>query len=103
MSGPVNSERPSLLMVPSTSTASGVVTYVAQLCDALTGFRCACVAEPESDLDAALPDSCERIAAGPGRMAMTRALRPSRTRFSFVQTHGARALLAARLARLPSA
>jgi glycosyltransferase involved in cell wall biosynthesis len=91
----------SLLFVPSTSEASGVVTYVAALCEALPDFRCACVTERGSDLDAALPEWCLRVPAGPGRRDMTRALRPLRTRFSFVQTHGPRALLAARLARVP--
>jgi glycosyltransferase involved in cell wall biosynthesis len=94
-------DRRSLLLVPSTSEASGVVTYVASLCDALQAFDCACVVEPGSDLDALLPERCFRVPTAPGRTAIARALRPLRTSYSFVQTHGPRALLAARLARIP--
>jgi glycosyltransferase involved in cell wall biosynthesis len=90
-----------ILFVPSTSEASGVATYVAALCHVLQDLPVACLAEPGSDLDAALPETCERVPTQPARAGMTRALRLAREQFSFVQTHGARALLAARLARLP--
>jgi glycosyltransferase involved in cell wall biosynthesis len=89
-----------VLFVPSTSEASGVATYVAALCAALQDLPTACLTEPGSDLDAALPESCERVPARATRSGMVKALRPGRLRYRFVQTHGARALLAARLAGL---
>jgi glycosyltransferase involved in cell wall biosynthesis len=90
-----------IVLVPSTSEASGVVTYVAALARAIDELGCACLTQPGSDLDAALPSTCERLPTGPGRAAMASALRKARGRGAFVQTHGARSLLAARMAGLP--
>jgi hypothetical protein len=89
-----------VLLVPPASVASGVVTYVAELCALLEPDRCACVVVPGSDLDQLLPQSCERIPTTGGRGDLSRVLLRRARRFSFVQTHGARSLLAARVAGL---
>jgi hypothetical protein len=91
-----------ILLVPSTSQASGVVTHVAETC-AVLRLRCACLVEAGSDLDAALPAQCARVTTESGRRGMIRALRQHGGEFGYVETHGARAILAARAARLPSA
>jgi glycosyltransferase involved in cell wall biosynthesis len=89
-----------VLFVPSTNRASGVVTYVSETCRALT-LPCACLVEPGSDLDSALPAHCSRVATKAGRMAMARGLRRHWARFTYVESHGARGLLAARAAGVP--
>jgi glycosyltransferase involved in cell wall biosynthesis len=91
-----------ILLVPSSSVPSGVTSYVAEMCEALDPGGCACLVSPGSHLEAKLPANCGRLPSGPGRAAMTLALSNHGRAFAFVQTHGARALLAARMARLPT-
>ncbi len=88
-----------LLIVPSTSAASGVVTYVAAQADALRELDPIVLCEPGSDLAALLPAGCRTAPVGPGTGGMARAIAGHRG--SVVHTHGPRALLAARRARVP--
>jgi glycosyltransferase involved in cell wall biosynthesis len=93
--------RPTVLFVPSSSVPSGVASYVAEMCAALAPSPCACVVARGSELEAALPTHCELVRTTAGRTAMALALVARGRRYAFVQTHGARALLAARMARVP--
>jgi glycosyltransferase involved in cell wall biosynthesis len=91
-----------VLLVPSTSAPSGVVTYVLGEVAALGPVRCAVVAEPGSALAGALPPGCACVSTRPGALGLTLALMRHQSRFRFVQAHGPRALLAARLAGIRS-
>lgn len=96
-------ERQPVLLVPSVSEPSGVVTYIAALVQALSPIPCAVVAKPGSALARELPDGCELVAAGGGRLSMSTTLARRHRSYGFVQAHGPRALLAARLALIPHA
>jgi glycosyltransferase involved in cell wall biosynthesis len=83
------------------SVPSGVVTYVLGIAEVLDAFSLGVVAEPGSPLAMTLPSNCELIPTSPNRVAMTLAVARHRRRFAFIQAHGPRALLAARLAGVP--
>jgi glycosyltransferase involved in cell wall biosynthesis len=91
-----------VLLVPSVSIPSGVVTYVLGVARTLEPMRCAVVAEAGSALAQALPPGCRWVPTSPGALGLTLALQRHRSRFGFVQAHGPRALLAARLAGITS-
>ena len=94
-----DSSDPSVLVVASTSNASGLVTYIAGLAGSLDDLPVSYVVTPGSDLDAALPRTAVRVPAAPSRRGLTAAV-PS-SGFAAVQTHGARALLAVTAAGVP--
>jgi glycosyltransferase involved in cell wall biosynthesis len=95
-------ESPAVLLVPSASVPSGVVTYVLGEASALGPMPHAVVAEPGSALAQSLPPGCGLVPAGPGLSGLIAALMRNQARFAFVQAHGPRALLAARLSGVPS-
>jgi glycosyltransferase involved in cell wall biosynthesis len=91
-----------ILLVPSTSDASGVVSYIASAAFELEQSLYMCLAVPGSDLSRILPAEAQVIATDGSRRDIAAKLAKHRRNFSVVQTHGRRALLAARLARWPS-
>jgi glycosyltransferase involved in cell wall biosynthesis len=90
-----------VLLVPSVSVPSGVVTYVLGIAKVLEAFSLGVVAEPNSPLAMTLPANCELIPTSPSRVGMTLSVARHQRRFAFIQAHGPRALLAARLAGVP--
>jgi hypothetical protein len=91
-----------VLLVPSVSGPSGVVTYVLGIAKVLEPFSLGVLAEPRSLLAMTLASNCEVIPTSPSRAGMTLAVARHRRRFAFIQAHGPRALLAARLAGVSS-
>lgn len=92
-----------VLVAPSSSDASGVASYIAAMAAASLPAKATYLVVPGSDLERALPADT-RIAPTTGtRLDMTRAIKETLGEHAIVQTHGARALLAARLARVPGA
>jgi len=91
-----------ILIVPSTSAASGVVTYVGALAQLLSDLPLAYATVPDSDLAASLPAGVTVLRTSGDRSDLARCIREHWRNFKIVQTHGARALLAARMARVPS-
>jgi glycosyltransferase involved in cell wall biosynthesis len=92
-----------VLLVPSASVPSGVVTYVVNQARALHGTECAVVGGAESSLAEALPTGVGLIPTSGDVLRMAGAIARHGRRFAFVQAHGPRALLAARLAAIPRA
>jgi glycosyltransferase involved in cell wall biosynthesis len=92
---------PAVLVVASTGDASGVVTFISGLARAVDADLCVFAAPPGSDLERSLPAAARTLPCGPARLEMTRFLATHGRQFAVVQTHGARALLAAALASLP--
>jgi glycosyltransferase involved in cell wall biosynthesis len=92
---------PGVLVVASTGDASGVVTFVSGLARTLDPDTCVFAAPPGSDLERSLPAAARTLPCGPGRLEMTRFLAAHGREFAVVQTHGARALLAAVMGNLP--
>ena len=86
---------PAVLVVASTGEASGVVTYVSAMAEALPPMCCVFAVPPGSDLERALPPGARTVPSGSGRRDMRRFLRDRGASFRVVQTHGARALVAA--------
>jgi Glycosyl transferases group 1 len=87
--------------VSSTGDASGVVTFIAGLARAVSAESCVVAAAPGSDLERSLPAEVRTLPCGPGRREMVQFLAKQRRDFAVVQTHGARALLAASTACFP--
>jgi glycosyltransferase involved in cell wall biosynthesis len=90
-----------VLVVTSTGDASGVVTYVSAMAGALPRSCCMLAVPPGSDLERALPTGVRTVPCGNGRREMWRFLSERGRAFPVIQTHGARALLAARAAGVP--
>jgi glycosyltransferase involved in cell wall biosynthesis len=95
------SDRPETLVVPSTSAPSGLVTYLLGIARLELSLPPAFVAVPGSELATRLDDDIEVIPSGPSRSELTRTLRSEGRRFTAIETHGARALAAARAAAVP--
>jgi glycosyltransferase involved in cell wall biosynthesis len=91
-----------ILLVPSTSVASGVVTYIAAAASELEPSLYTCLIVSGSDLAGMLPGRVQVVETDGSMKDIASKLASHRGNFSVVQTHGRRALLAARLARWPS-
>ncbi len=89
------------LVVPSVSVASGLGTYITRMSE-ISGLSATYVVEPQSELHRSLPErTCVEFTNGSVEdiAQVIRNLAPSH---EGVQTHGSRALLAARKARIES-
>jgi glycosyltransferase involved in cell wall biosynthesis len=91
-----------ILLVPSTSAASGVVTYIAAAASVLEPSKYTCLVVAGSDLAGMLPGEAQVLETDGSMRDIASKLATHRGSFSVVQTHGRRALVAARLARWPS-
>jgi len=99
--GPVSRVlKPEILIVPSTSASSGVVSYVREQVRALSSLGPKVAAEPGSHLAGSLSPEIELVEVGPSAASMAAVLRRSRS--TVVHTHGPRPLLAARRAGVAS-
>jgi len=93
--------RNTVLVVPSSSTASGLVSYLSHMISAFPDLPVTILTIPGSDLHRALPDEVPRIPTTGSRSDMAHRLASWTRRSMGVQTHGPRALLAARTGGIP--
>ena len=89
----------STLIVPSASVASGLASYIAGVAHLDLAADVHFIAEPGSDLEALLPRS-HVLPAGASAQDLSRAIGRVAGGFDRVETHGPRALLAARRAHV---
>jgi glycosyltransferase involved in cell wall biosynthesis len=93
--------RDTVLVVPSSSTASGLVSYLSHMISAFPDLPVTILMIPGSDLHRALPEEVPRITTTGSRSDMAHRLAAWAHRRMGVQTHGPRALLAARTVGIP--
>jgi glycosyltransferase involved in cell wall biosynthesis len=88
------------LVVPSTSAPCGLVSYLTALARLELPAPPAFLVTTGSVLAGDLGPGIETVESGPSRREMTAALRDAHARFTRVETHGPRSLVAARAARI---
>jgi glycosyltransferase involved in cell wall biosynthesis len=88
--------RDTVLVVPSSSTASGLVSYLSHMIRAFPDLPVTILTIPGSDLHRALPEGVPMVPTTGSRSDMAHRLAAWTRRCTGVQTHGPRALLAAR-------
>jgi glycosyltransferase involved in cell wall biosynthesis len=101
MDGARPTSRNTVLVVPSSSTASGLVSYLSHMIGAFPDLPVTILTIPGSDLHRALPDEVPRIPTTGSRSDMAHRLAAWTRRSMGVQTHGPRALLGARTGGVP--
>lgn len=89
------------LVVPSTSEASGLATYIMRM-SRIPELQATYVVREESELHELLPDDARVVFTDGSTQDLARVIDANAKLHEGVQTHGARALLAARKARVSS-
>jgi glycosyltransferase involved in cell wall biosynthesis len=87
-----------VLIVPATSGASGLVTFIGAIAALELTSPPTVMVTPHSDLAHAIDGRLETVPAGAAAAELSAALGRIKTSFARVETHGPRALLAARRA-----